>query len=207
MTSLMKQVCNIVAIFLTAPWWVTVRLSGTVGDNDYLFCACGQFFSLVPGRTGVFLRRAYYRMTLPKCGDDFSIEFLSWIAHRRSSIGKNVYVGANCILGTVEIEKDVLIGSHVNVLSGRNQHGFEETDVPLARQKGVFTMTRIGENSWIGNGCIVMADVGTMSVVGAGSVVVNSIPDNVVAVGSPARAIRQRELATPAESIVRAPLA
>ncbi len=51
----------------------------------------------------------------------------------------------------------------------------------------------IGDNVWLGGGVIVCPGVtiGDNTVVGAGSVVVASLPADVVAVGSPARAIRQ----------------
>jgi maltose O-acetyltransferase len=44
---------------------------------------------------------------------------------------------------------------------------------------------------WLGAGCIVMADVGENSIVGAGSVVTKPIPPNSVAVGNPARVLRK----------------
>ncbi|WP_229073461.1 sugar O-acetyltransferase [Actinoplanes sp. DH11] len=50
----------------------------------------------------------------------------------------------------------------------------------------------IGDNVWLGGGVIVCPGVtiGENTVVGAGSVVVRDLPANVVAVGSPARVIR-----------------
>jgi virginiamycin A acetyltransferase len=54
-------------------------------------------------------------------------------------------------------------------------------------------MVTIGAGSWIGSGAIVLADVGRNCVIGAGSVVTKPIPDNVVAVGNPARVISSRE--------------
>jgi maltose O-acetyltransferase len=51
----------------------------------------------------------------------------------------------------------------------------------------------VGNNVWLGGGVIVLADVtiGDDTVVGAGSVVTRPLPAGVVAVGSPARVIRQ----------------
>lgn len=50
----------------------------------------------------------------------------------------------------------------------------------------------LGTASWIGAGAILMpgVSIGNGTVVGAGSVVTKSLPDRVVAVGSPARIIR-----------------
>jgi acetyltransferase-like isoleucine patch superfamily enzyme len=77
----------------------------------------------------------------------------------------------------------------VDVLSGSGQHGFEDVQIPIREQKGVIVRVAIGADSWIGNRCVVMADVGQGSVVGAGSVVTKPIPDRSLAVGSPARVV------------------
>jgi len=52
---------------------------------------------------------------------------------------------------------------------------------------------RIGDGSWIGHGAVILPGVtiGRHVVVGANSVVTSDIPDFSVAVGSPARVIRQ----------------
>ena len=49
----------------------------------------------------------------------------------------------------------------------------------------------IGEYSWIGEGSVVMADIGASAMVGAGSVVSSNVPDRVVVVGNPARIARR----------------
>jgi maltose O-acetyltransferase len=51
----------------------------------------------------------------------------------------------------------------------------------------------IGNNVWLGGGAIVLPGVtiGNNSVIGAGSVVTHDLPADVVAVGSPAKVIRQ----------------
>ena len=51
----------------------------------------------------------------------------------------------------------------------------------------------IGDNVWIGGGAIVLAGVsiGDNSIVGAGAVVTRDVPANVVAVGNPARVVRE----------------
>jgi acetyltransferase-like isoleucine patch superfamily enzyme len=53
-------------------------------------------------------------------------------------------------------------------------------------------MVRVGSGSWIGSGAVILADVGRNCVVGAGAVVTKALPDDVVAVGVPARVIRVR---------------
>ena len=51
----------------------------------------------------------------------------------------------------------------------------------------------IGADVWLGSGAIVLAGVtiGANTVVGAGAVVTRDLPANVVAVGNPARVVRE----------------
>ena len=132
-------------------------------------------------------------MTLNSCGKDCFIEFGTWFSHRDVDVGSKVYIGARCIIGMAEIGDNVLIGSNVDILSGKNQHEFENLDRPINEQGGTFETIRIGEDCWIGNRSIVIADIGSGSVIGAGSVVVNEVPTLSVAVGNPARVISSRE--------------
>jgi acetyltransferase-like isoleucine patch superfamily enzyme len=44
---------------------------------------------------------------------------------------------------------------------------------------------RIGPRAWIGEGAVVMADVGETSMVGAGAVVAAPVPDHVMGAGNP----------------------
>jgi acetyltransferase-like isoleucine patch superfamily enzyme len=53
-------------------------------------------------------------------------------------------------------------------------------------------MITIGAGAWIGTGAIILADVGTGTVVAAGSVVTKPLPDGVIAAGVPARVLRSR---------------
>lgn len=50
----------------------------------------------------------------------------------------------------------------------------------------------IGNNVWIGAGCILLpgVSIGDNSVIGAGSIVTKDIPADVVAVGNPCRVLR-----------------
>lgn len=177
---------------LTTPFWLAAMLEACCGQKDDIFAACGQWLSLIPGRLGVFLRRAFYRRTIAHCAIDSSIGFGSTLAHRQTEIHSGVYIGIRCTLGAVCIEQHATIGSNVDLLSGRHQHGFTALGVPIQQQGGRFEQIRIGSNAWIGNSSVVMADVGKDSIVGAGSVVVSPIPDASVAVGNPCVVKRSR---------------
>ena len=63
--------------------------------------------------------------------------------------------------------------------------------VAIGRSKPVV----VQDNVWIGDGAVVCKGVtiGQNSIIGAGSVVVKSIPPNTVAAGNPARAVKRLE--------------
>lgn len=66
-------------------------------------------------------------------------------------------------------------------------------DVPPANRQYITAPVKIGKNCWLGEGVIVMPGVtiGDGSVIGAHSVVNKDIPPATIAVGSPARMVKQ----------------
>jgi acetyltransferase-like isoleucine patch superfamily enzyme len=73
-------------------------------------------------------------------------------------------------------------------------HVFADPDRPIRLQGETAKGIRIGRDVWLGNGVRVTdgVEIGDGCVIGAGSVVTRSIPPYSIAVGSPARVIRQR---------------
>ena len=179
------------AVVLTVPLWIVARLEALAGGETWL-AAGSELLCLIPSPLGVYLRRGYYLMTLEEFSEDCGIGFGTTVAHRQVRIGRGVYIGNRCTIGMVIIEDHVTIGSNVDILSGRRQHHCEDLDRPIQDQGGTFESVRIGRNSWIGNSSVIMANIGPDSVIGAGAVVVAPIPGRSVAVGNPARVIRER---------------
>lgn len=113
----------------------------------------------------------------------------------RILIGKNCFLGYRlCILAgaNVTIGNDVLMASDITLCS--HNHGMNPEDtVPYMNQSLICEPINIGDNCWIGDKVIIVAGVtiGRGSVVGAGSVVTKNIPDYCIAVGNPARVIKQ----------------
>lgn len=151
------------------------------------FPGWSQGMSLLPGMCGVYLRRAFYGQVLPQCGAGSVISFGTVFSHSAVQVGRSVYVGVYCCLGDVTLEDDVLIGSHVSIMNGSRQHGIGRLDIPVREQPGVWPRITIGEDSWIGDRAVVMANVGKHCVVGAGSVVTKPVPDYAIVVGVPAK--------------------
>lgn len=150
------------------------------------FPGWSHLFSLIPGQTGNYLRRAFYRLVLPACGRDACICFGTVLSHPTTSIGDRVYVGIGCMIGDVTFEEDVLVGSHVSIINGRRQHGIERMDVPVREQRGEYPRVVIGRDAWLGDRSVVTTNVGRHAVVGAAAVVIKVVPDCAIVAGNPA---------------------
>jgi virginiamycin A acetyltransferase len=187
-----KFAADSVAFLAVVPAVVLYRLGRMILGTDKAFAGWSHVFSLIPGNTGVYLRRAFYGLVFHRCGAGASIGFGTVFSHPGCTIGRNAYVGVYCCLGEITLNDDVLIGSHVSIMNGSGQHGIDRLDIPVREQPGQWPHVTIGRDSWIGDRSIVMANVGQHCVIGAGSVVTTPIPDYAIAVGSPAKIIRYR---------------
>ena len=189
---LVKRIISILFLFLAYPLYAACRLSKSVADSERVFQECSQLISLFPGLMGSYLRGGFYFLTCPDVCRDVSVGFLTIFSHENTSIGSGVYIGAHCNIGMCFIGSNCLLGSGVHVLSGNRQHDFTSTAVPIKDQERVFRKISIGEDCWVGNNAVIMADVGKHCVVAAGSVVIEPVSDYSIVGGNPARHIRSR---------------
>lgn len=106
----------------------------------------------------------------------------------RSLIGRNSSVIGHQL---IDIGNDVWTGYDVRI--GDMNHGYEDLTRPISVQAMPMQPVRIGDGSWLGHGVIVLPGVtiGQHVTVGAGSVVNHDLPDFSVAVGVPAKVVRQ----------------
>lgn len=192
MKQVVKAAIEVLAMLTVLPAVALYCIARLLLGPAKAFPGWSQFFSLCPGLSGAYLRRAFYRLVFDRCAHGVWIGFGTVFSHPKCSVGRNVYMGVFCCVGEVTLEDDVLIGSHVSIMNGYAQHGTERLDVPIREQPGVWPHITIGRDTWIGDRAVVMANVGRHCVIGAGSVVTKPIPDYAVAVGTPARVVRFR---------------
>jgi acetyltransferase-like isoleucine patch superfamily enzyme len=192
MREAVKRLVRVLALVAVAPTLISFAIRSRVLGRDRALEGSTQALALVPGLVGQYLRRAFLAHAISSCHETAAISFGTIFSQTEARIDAYVYVGAHCFLGLVHIERDVLVGSGVHITSGRKTHGTADSSTPIRDQEGERTLVRIGEGTWIGSAAVVMADVGRHSVIGAGAVVTQPIPDGVVAAGVPARVIRQR---------------
>ena len=139
-------------------------------------------------------RQKLLKEMFAEIGENCYIEppFRSSWAGKHVHFGKNVYANFNL---TLVDDTHIYVGDYTmfapNVLLATAAHPI----LPTLRQKGYqYNLPiRIGKNCWLGAGVIVLPGVtiGDNTVVGAGSVVTKDLPPNVVAVGNPARILRE----------------
>ncbi|UEM19870.1 acyltransferase [Skermanella mucosa] len=201
--SMVKALVDGVCIAIAALPAGLCRLEARFGERGDLFTLFGQVFSAVPGLPGNFLRRAFARLTLDTCAPDCEIGFMTWFSSRHARVGRGVYIGPMCVIADAEIGERSLVATRVSILSGKNQHGFDAEGrlIPFSRDRAAFVS--IGRNTWIGEGAIVMADVGDGCVVAAGAVVTRPVPSGQIVGGNPARVIGAVDTAFGREEKVR----
>lgn len=110
----------------------------------------------------------------------------------QTTIGARTFANWGLILidvARISIGDDVQIGPNVQLLTATHPLN---PDVRRDKWEAAEPIT-IGDNVWLGGGVIVRPGItiGADTVVGAGSVVTRDLPPRVLAVGSPARVIRE----------------
>lgn len=110
-------------------------------------------------------------------------------------IGEGTHIGPGVYItgpGKVTIGRNCLIAVQSMLIA--NNHVFSDLNVPIHSQGLVCKGIQIEEDCWLGAGVKVLdgVTIGRGSVIGAGSVITRDIPAYSVAVGVPAKVIRQR---------------
>lgn len=137
-------------------------------------------------------REALLRSLLGSCGSNLHVNPpIRFDYGCNIHLGDNVFVNYNLTVldeGRVEIGDNAFIGPNVSIFTACHPVDPVERNNYVQWAEGV----KIGNNVWIG-GCTTIlpgVTVGDNVVIGAGAVVVASVPDSVVVAGNPARIIR-----------------
>jgi acetyltransferase-like isoleucine patch superfamily enzyme len=125
------------------------------------------------------------------------------VVHGDCAIGSGVYIGRDLVLSVYEdvtIGDRVLLGERVSVHSAN--HG-----PPGRRSELEVAPVHIEDDVWLCAGVVVTpgASVGARSTVGANSVVTKAIPQDALAVGSPARPVQPSGERDPVDHVVAGP--
>lgn len=164
-----------------------------IGSFNEMFAAGvkGKYFLLTQGKMS--LRKELTGKILAEGG------IIPTIIHPLASVSKYSEIGEGCLIGPYAV-----IQSQCKISNGvivRDQalicHGTTIDDYVFIGPKSlVGAMLHVKEQAFIGQGSILISskatEIGENVLIGAGSLVTKPVPDNVVAVGSPAKIIEQR---------------
>lgn len=192
MRELLKSLSRAMATVAVIPALISFAIRSRLFGRNSALESSSQMLALIPGAVGDYFRRAFLIQVLAHCDRTATVHYGTLLSQTGSRLDANVYVGPRCHLGLVHLERDVMLAAGVHVPSGPETHGISRIDRAISEQPGARTLVRIGEGTWVGSAAVVLADVGRHCVIGAGAVVTHPIPDYSIAVGVPARVIRDR---------------
>ncbi|MBF0494297.1 MAG: acyltransferase [Candidatus Omnitrophica bacterium] len=159
------------------------------------------FKNLVIGDDVTFGGNTYIRIRREgkiEIGDRVKIGTETWLVganDKKLSIGDDVVIGGYSIFNGghgLSIGANCVIASFVYM--NTSDHNFKKGE--LIRNQGYFGgPIHIGEDVWVGGHCFINKNVtvGKGAVLGAGAIVVKDIPEYKIAVGNPARVIKDRD--------------
>ncbi len=106
-------------------------------------------------------------------------------------VGERVFFNFNCVVldvALVTIGPRTMFGPNVQIYTATHPVNYVERSSGREYAKPIV----IGEDVWIGGSAVICPGVaiGNRSVIGAGSVVIKDIPDDVFAAGNPCKVIR-----------------
>ena len=179
--------CSVVAV---APLGALCALEAKFGGGATAFTFSSQLCALLPGLPGVFLRRAFYRLTLESCGRSFFVGFGAVFSHRAARVADDVYVGPYAVLGACDLGRGCLIGTRCSIISGGALHSLDASGRWMPTDMRRLQTIHVGEYAWLGEASVILADVGRSAMVVAGAVVSAPVPASVVVAGNPARFVR-----------------
>lgn len=153
-----------------------------------------MFLELLP----IFMRNVVFRLLLRELGKNCLIDYHTYFRYpSRIRIGDNVTINRGCSLyasymvdgAEIRIGNNVALSPHVRIYAASHDYSslaLNDTGAAVI----------IEDFAWVGAGTTILPGVtiGRGAVVGAASVVSRNVPPYSVAVGNPARVIKERTL-------------
>jgi len=127
-------------------------------------------------------------------GDHSTIEDFSTVNNGVGDviIGHHTLIGmGNTIIGPITIGNNVIFAH--NIVASALNHEYRDVNLPIHEQKILTAAIIIEDECWVAANAVITSGVtiGKHSVIAAGAVVTKNIPPYSVAVGNPAKVIKQ----------------
>ena len=137
-----------------------------------------------------------------KFGEGVKIHEYSYIDDYGGSITLDDYVGIghHCVIGgqgNLYIGKRTMISGLTYIVPAN--HNYQQNDISYALQGETKKGIHIGNNVWIGSGCIILdgVTIGDNCIIAAGSVVTKNMPENYICMGIPAKPFKEIQTLCP----------
>lgn len=130
---------------------------------------------------------------LAKCGNNLRVgRNVTFYNPSEVILGNNIYIAFGCWFmagATINIEDEVMFGPYCVIVSSNHSHNQGSFRNSSPNLSPIY----IRNGSWIGANVVITAGarIGPGAAIGAGSVVKGDIPSNVLAVGQPARVVKE----------------
>jgi len=139
-----------------------------------------------------------------KIGDNAFVGRNSILSCKNGDIilGDRVNIGFNCEVfsgSRVEVGAGTLLAAYTYLIGGDH---VADLDADIVHSGSTSRGIAVGENAWFGAGAKVLdgVKIGAQSIIGTGAVVTKDIPEYSVALGVPAKVIRDRRAANTSET-------
>ena len=141
----------------------------------------------------VIILRVDNKMTMGSGGAIYSNVILEIGENAVFTVGKNFTISYGSIIvcnASIQVGDHVMIGEYTSIRD--TSHSYENSGIPFSKQADKSIPIIIGNNVWIGRGCIIMPGtiIADNVIVGANSVVKGQLETNSVYAGSLAVKIR-----------------
>ncbi len=133
-------------------------------------------------------------------GNNFIFDPFSSFSYNTISVGNDVYIGPNATFSAsvsqIKIGNKVLFGPNVTIMGGDHniyEKGFYIFDVKEKKPENDLPVI-IQDDVWIASNVTILkgVEIGTGSVIAAGSLVLNNVPKNTIVGGVPAKVLKNR---------------
>jgi acetyltransferase-like isoleucine patch superfamily enzyme len=157
-----------------------------------------KFFLALCSIAPPLLRDSILRCVFKKFGRGCLIDYGVYVRYPwKVSIGDGSALNRGCALYPSYLAEggEIIIGAHVAVGPDVKIYAAGHDHATLNLRETAATIN-IGDRVWIGGASIILpgVEIGEGAVIGAGSIVSRNVPPYSIAVGNPARVIKQRVL-------------